>query len=447
MLHKSLLVLILFFAILFIGNTHDDISGDDFFELHTPGKNYTTTSEKTSLQHNCNLYSDILNFTRYDDLNTKTDEYVSIEAPTPALNNIALGKGFQEEDSVSLQCDDKFPVVSVNTSTQNFISGDGTENNERIQVERKSYGTAEVNTRDDTFANRQKSTMSSKEQNVLLQTSAHTIPPSNLSEDYLVAYIPEKEWRIPGLEGRELTVEIAEKYPRGRFIKRSLINNSWGTGEHLVFAIKYSFYQAGTATMSVLEKKEVNGGLCYNIQTTARSNEFISTFYEVRDKVTTYIDVNGLFSRRFEKILREGNYKSDRVVDFYPDRLIALNTTNKHSLREIPLYVQDVLSALYYIRTINLEGGGSKFVEVYADGKVYLLRIIIHGKEKITVPAGTFECLKIEPILQSEGIFKQKGKLTIWLTDDTYKIPAKMESKVLIGSISSILESYSTGAM
>ena len=230
MLQKSLLVLILFFAILFIGNTNDDISGDDFFELHTPGKNYTTTSNKIALQHNCNIYSDILNFTRYNDLNTKTDECVSIESPTPALNNIALWKGFKEEDSVSLQCDDNFPVVSVNTNTQNFISGDGTDNSYSIQVERKSYGTAEANTMDNTFASRQKSTMSSKEQNVLLQTSSPTISPSNISEDCLVAYIPEKEWRIPGLEGRELTVEIAEKYPRVSFIKRSLINNSWGIG-------------------------------------------------------------------------------------------------------------------------------------------------------------------------------------------------------------------------
>jgi len=41
----------------------------------------------------------------------------------------------------------------------------------------------------------------------------------------------------------------------------------------------------------------------------------------------------------------------------------------------------------------------------------------------------------VEPMLKSSGIFRQKGKLTIWLTDDEYKIPILMKSKILVGSV------------
>ncbi len=265
--------------------------------------------------------------------------------------------------------------------------------------------------------------------------------------DSLLAYIPELSWRQPGMDGRRLTREVAAKYPRGHFRERCLENGVWGVGEYLEFSVDYGFYQAGMATMSVLEKERVNGGMCYHIQTRANSNDFISKFYKVRDVVNSYIDTEGLFSRRFEKHLREGKYKDDRIVDFYHDRLIALNTKKKYAVTEIPLHVQDVLSALYFIRTLDLEVGRDEVLEVYADGKVYPLKVIVHGRDRVKVPAGTFNCLKIEPVLKSEGIFKQKGKLTVWLTDDNMKIPVKMTSKILIGSIGTNLVSMRFGEM
>jgi len=285
----------------------------------------------------------------------------------------------------------------------------------------------------------------SNEKNKILYDSTATVSPYKSGKESLIAYIPESEWRTPDLKGRELSLEIAEKYPPGKFITRKVENTAWNVGEHLTFAIEYGFYNAGKATMSVLDKKEINGGICYHIQSTASSNKFISKFYKVRDKVNSYIDVDGLFSRRLEKNLREGRYKSERIVDFYHDRLIALNTREKYAFAEITMYVQDILSALYYLRTMDLQVGKTETIDVYADGKVYPLKIIIHKKEKITVPAGEFNCLKVEPILKYEGIFKQKGRLIVWFTDDNLKIPVKMTSKVIIGSIGSNLETYTLG--
>jgi len=241
---------------------------------------------------------------------------------------------------------------------------------------------------------------------------------------------------------REMTPEMQMKYPINQFTTRVIPNQSWGVGEHLVFSVDYGFYRAGTATMSVIGTDSVNGGLCYRIQTTAESNDFISKIYRVRDRVETYIDVRGLFSRRFEKKLREGGYKSDEFVDIYHDRLIALSTKEKRALVEVPLYVQDILSTLYFIRTLNLQVGKTETIETYADGKVYPLKVLVHKKEKVESPAGTFTCFQVEPVLKSEGIFRQKGRLLVWLTDDKYRIPVKMTSKIAIGNIATKLEFY-----
>ena len=48
-----------------------------------------------------------------------------------------------------------------------------------------------------------------------------------------------------------------------------------------------------------------------------------------------------------------------------------------------------------------------------------------------------------EPVLVGDGLFKAKGKLTIWVTDDARHMPVKMQSKIPVGSIKAELVSKS----
>jgi hypothetical protein len=58
----------------------------------------------------------------------------------------------------------------------------------------------------------------------------------------------------------------------------------------------------------------------------------------------------------------------------------------------------------------------------------------VHRVENVKSIFGTVECLVIEPKLQGEAVFKQTGRILIWVTNDAYKIPVKLESKVSFGS-------------
>jgi hypothetical protein len=102
-----------------------------------------------------------------------------------------------------------------------------------------------------------------------------------------------------------------------------------------------------------------------------------------------------------------------------------------------------VLSAFYYIRTQPLEVGDTLELAAVSGKKKYNLRVICHRRETIEVAAGKFRTLVVEPILKEDGLFKAKGKLTIWLTDDDAHLPVKMQSKIPVGSIKSELVSKS----
>jgi hypothetical protein len=233
------------------------------------------------------------------------------------------------------------------------------------------------------------------------------------------------------------TVEIK---PLGREVD----NIAFGIGEKLSFDINYGFINAGTATMEVSRLIEFAGRPAYQIVTTANSNDFFSTFYKVEDRAESIMDAIGLFSWHFEKRLREGNYKADRLFDF--DQMNG-KAFYKSDTFDVPMYTHDVLSALYYVRTQKLEVGKSLYIDAFNDGKLFPLEVRVVKKEKVSVDAGQFECVVVEPLLQSVGVFKHSGSLKVWLTDDRVRLPVLMKSKVLVGSISAELTDYELGEL
>ncbi|MCP4580659.1 MAG: DUF3108 domain-containing protein [candidate division Zixibacteria bacterium] len=226
--------------------------------------------------------------------------------------------------------------------------------------------------------------------------------------------------------------------------KRKIENRAFNIGEYLEFSVSYGILPAGTAIMAVVDTIRHNGAKCFKIRSTAHSNGFVSTFYKVRDTVLTYIDYDGIFSHYFYKNLHEGGYKAEKTTNFDQRRHMAI--TGKDT---IPTYsfVQDAYSSFYYVRTQDIEPGSEILIDNHTDKKNYPLKVIVHGRETVKVAAGEFDCIVVEPVMRAEGIFKAKGSIKIWLTDDEYKLPVKMQTEVFfLGSIHVKLKKFKYGA-
>lgn len=239
-------------------------------------------------------------------------------------------------------------------------------------------------------------------------------------------------------------MEIKLRSPEEREFKRVVSNRAFGVGERLEFSVGYGVIKAGTAVMEIPEITKLDGRKCYHIVSTARSNKFFSVFFKVDDRVESFMDIYGLYSLRYDKHLREGKFRADVSMVFDQANNLAIYNAGKDTF-EVAEYVQDVLSAFYFVRTQELIVGRSIFVDNHTDRKNYPLEVKVMRKEKVKVEAGEFDCLVVKPILQTPGIFEQKGSLTVWLTDDEVKMPVLMKSKVMIGSISTELINYRLG--
>lgn len=226
---------------------------------------------------------------------------------------------------------------------------------------------------------------------------------------------------------------------------RRVENRAFDVGERLVFSIEYGPFSAGTAVLEVAELTEIEGRSCYRVVSDTRSNRAFSAFYKVQDRVETFIDVEGIFPWRLEKHLQEGTSTRNVVVTYDQVNHVAMRGTREI---EIPPFVQDVVSVFYFIRTQEFGVGDSLTVDTQDGKKVYPLELKVLRKEQVTLKAGTFDCLVVEPRLRGQGgllLFRRTGKMVVWFTDDQYKIPVLIQSKIPVGAIEAELTEYRLG--
>ena len=228
-----------------------------------------------------------------------------------------------------------------------------------------------------------------------------------------------------------------------------VVNNAFRAGEKLIFSIKYEFIAAGTATMEVADGPVLDGRPTLSIHSRAESNGFVDSFFIVRDFNASMVDRASLVSRNFHQNLKEGHYSvirntainyNTRAYTF--QRIRKGKTTERSGTIETPVY--DILSAFYLARTLPLEKGGKYEITVFSDEDIYQLVINVHPKtHNIHVAAGRFECLRLDPIVLGDGIFKAKeGKMQLYLTNDERKMPVMIRSKVFIGAFDAELASF-----
>jgi hypothetical protein len=225
---------------------------------------------------------------------------------------------------------------------------------------------------------------------------------------------------------------------------RSLPNGAFDVGERLVFDINYGFVTAGHAVMVIPGYKYVAGKKSYEINTYAVSTDEFDNIFKVRDKYSSFVDVDGIFPHRFEQHVREGHYSRDYEAFFDQDELTA--ETDDGTKYKIPQYVHDILSAFYYVRTLDLtqyRKGDKISLENFYDGKTHPLDVMVLGRQKVEVGAGTFDCIVVEPMVVEGGLFKNEGSIRVWLTNDANKMPVKVSTKVIVGSIDVTLTKYS----
>jgi hypothetical protein len=212
--------------------------------------------------------------------------------------------------------------------------------------------------------------------------------------------------------------------------------------EKFVYDLTWTGVKAGTASLELTSEGEKS-----KITSRAQSADWVSVFYTVDDRVESVFSRNPSLPYQMKQLnyklnTREGKHRKNKEVIFDPYKNKGVyidHIRNEKKEFDLPDPIFDPLSSFYYVRSLNLVVGKSVFVTVFDSKKVWNVEVQVLRREKISLPTGTFDTIVVKPLMKSEGIFSRKGDILIWLTDDTKHIPVKMQSKVVVGSITATL--------
>ena len=201
------------------------------------------------------------------------------------------------------------------------------------------------------------------------------------------------------------------------------------TNERLVYSAKYGILPVGEIRMEI--NKDLDGYYC--IKVTQETKGLFSYFFKIRDTYQSCIDTVSLSSVRFEKHIREGRYKHDQVVFFDQEKGIAIYDDGETV--DIVPQTKDIISIIYYIRTLPLESKDKIYLNVHADKHNYTIPVDI---DKVRL--GNKECFRVIPHLENIKVFGRKGGLILYYTNDSDRIPILLKIKISWGYIEATLK-------
>jgi Protein of unknown function (DUF3108) len=214
-------------------------------------------------------------------------------------------------------------------------------------------------------------------------------------------------------------------------------------GEHAVYQVRLGSIPVGTGTLSVTGRQVVQGEQTFHTVMTLAGRTLV---YSLNNRYESWIDTDGLFSRRFLQNVQEGSYRRNRTFHFNPEQ----RTFRRHDGETGTLPTNeplDDLSFLYYARTLPLEVGATYRLNRYfkPDGNPVVIQVL--RRETIQVPAGRFRTIVVRPVVRTDGLFGEDGRAEVWFSDDQYRIPVMIRSEAgrLPGSITLRLRTFRPG--
>ncbi len=226
------------------------------------------------------------------------------------------------------------------------------------------------------------------------------------------------------------------------FKSHRLENGTFQRGEFLKFRLHYGIINAGYASLQIAEDTVYQGGHpCYHVLGKGWSNSTWDLVFKVRDRYESWIDQESLTPRKFERHIQEGGFSMYQKVLFAQQsgKAYYYDPGRGKQTYEVPEDIQDVLSAFFYARAKydhqTLKVGDRISLRNFLDRKTFDLEAKMLNRESIKIGNHRFQALKFDLLIEEAGLITDGSKIQFWISDDANKIPLRIESELMIGSL------------
>ena len=245
-----------------------------------------------------------------------------------------------------------------------------------------------------------------------------------------------------------ISISIVSLFAFSQFAQNRIIpNTSFTTGEKVEYRVHYGFINAAEAKVEIAKSVTVvNNRPCFKINVTGRTVGPFDLITKVRDNWRSYVDTTAILPHVFYQNIQENKYRKEETIVFNHERDQAVsNIKDETKTYQVPNNIHDIISGYFFLRTLNFDKiaeGDVIEVPTFFDGQVYKLRIRYVGKDVIKTKFGKTKVLRLNPLIPDNKLFKGEGAMKLWVSDDSNRIPLKVEVELMIGSLEMDLKSY-----
>jgi hypothetical protein len=221
------------------------------------------------------------------------------------------------------------------------------------------------------------------------------------------------------------------------------------SGEKLIYRIHYGFLNAGTAELTSLKTNYQNLPHFF-VKGVGKTTGAVRAFFKVDDLYESFINISTGLPSFYVRDVHEGNYSQhfESVFNHNNETVILTdkeNAANGSKIIKTVKGVQDMLSAFYYLRSLDsleLRTGSVVKINIWIDKSLFPFQLRVVGTENLKTDFGTINCLKIIPSVISGRVFKDNESVTMWVTNDKNHLPIALKADLAVGSLKADIDSF-----
>lgn len=169
-------------------------------------------------------------------------------------------------------------------------------------------------------------------------------------------------------------------------------------------------------------------------------------FYPVDDTFVTLVQGPERLPIRYEVEQKEGrSYKAHRLTLYDQEGNLVRYRKNDGPEKKFRVAgrVHNEFSSFFFTRVLPFAPNTSEIVPTFADEKRH--EVVVTPREWTRFDEtllGPVNVIEVLPRMTFKGLYDKSGDTVIWFTDDACRVPVRIRSKILIGSLTAELVAY-----
>ena len=188
----------------------------------------------------------------------------------------------------------------------------------------------------------------------------------------------------------------------------------------------------------------VDGRKVYQVRVSAQTSRVLDLIWKMRDTITSTFDANALSPHHFNFSQRENSRVIDTDANYdHVGNRWAVNRQQVGKRTKIYQFESnntlDPITAIYLARSADFKVGDRLYFKLFGGRYRYLLELFVEKKEPVELQSGkVVEAYRIIPRIQNttkNGYAGRLNEAVIWLSADQRRLPIKLSSKIVFGSV------------